>query len=207
MTGQIKRLMRHPRVRAILDSPTLFAAVRFPLIGRQTKTRGLLRHHLAAQPGERVLDISCGIGEFAGEVDAEYLGIDLNPRFIAAAARRCAHTTGKSFRVMDALRMNFPNKHFDRSMFVNGLHHFSDEDGRRLLAEVRRVTRERVVIIEPDSTPRGLLHRALLAADRGDWIRTPETLEQLIASVLPIRQTVRFVAGLYPEILYECGVG
>jgi len=108
---------------------------------------------------------------------------------------------------MDALRMNFPDKHFDRSMFVNGLHHFSDEDGRRLLAEVQRVTRERVVVIEPDSTPRGLLHRAILAADRGDWIRTPEALEQLIASVLPIRKTVRFDAGFYPEILYECGVG
>ncbi|HET8576142.1 MAG TPA: class I SAM-dependent methyltransferase [Methylomirabilota bacterium] len=196
-------LLAHPRLRAILDVPAFFRAFRFLLVGHQTETRRRLRVHLGARPGERVLDVCCGIGEFACEVDADYVGIDINPRFIAAAARRHVADPRKTFRTMDALHMEYPDHYFDRTIFINGLHHFSDDDGRRLLKEIRRVTRVRVVIIDADGTPRGLLRRALLAADRGAWMRTPEALGELIASVLSVHAAVRFDVGLYTEMLYE----
>jgi ubiquinone/menaquinone biosynthesis C-methylase UbiE len=190
----------------MLDAPALFAAVRYPLVGRQRRTRELIHVHLDAKAGERVLDICCGIGEFAGEVSSDYLGIDLNPRFIEAASRRWTGAARKSFRVMDALRMDLPDRHFDRTMWINGLHHFSDEDAVRLLREIGRVTRTRALIIDPDGTPRGLVRRALLAADRGDWMRTPEAQRQLIGSVLPIREVVTYRVGFYAEVLYDCEV-
>ena len=124
----MKGFIRHPYVRAMLDLPALFTVVRYPIVGRQRRTRELIHAHLDAKAGERVLDICCGLGEFAGEVSSEYLGIDLNPRFIEAAARRWSGAPRKSFRVMDALRMDLPDRHFDRTMWINGLHHFSDED-------------------------------------------------------------------------------
>ena len=202
----MKGFIRHPCVRAMLDLPALFTAVRYPLVGRQRRTRELIHSHLDAKAGERVLDICCGLGEFAGEVSSEYLGIDLNPRFIEAAARRWSGAPRKSFRVMDALRMDLPDRHFDRTMWINGLHHFSDEDAVRLLREIGRVTRTRALIIDPDGTPGGLVRRAMLAADRGDWIRTPEAQRQLIGSVLPIREVVPYRVGFYAEVLYDCGV-
>jgi len=195
--------LAHPGVRAILDVPAIFRAFRFLLVGRQTETRRRLRLHLGARAGERVLDVCCGIGEFACEVDADYVGIDINPRFIAAGARHHAADPRRTFRTMDALHMDFPDQYFDRTMFINGLHHFSDGDGRRLIEEIRRVTRLRVVIIDADGTPRGLLRRALLATDRGGWMRTPEALGDLIGSVLSVHATVRFDVGLYTEMLYE----
>lgn len=203
MKRAVATLVQHPRVRAVLDCPVLFSAFRFLLVGRQGRTHDLLRRHLDARAGDRVLDVCCGIGEFARDVTAAYVGIDLNPRFVAAAA---GAVKGKEFRVMDALRMDFPDKSFDRAMFINGLHHFSDEQARLVLGEIRRVTRDRVVIIDADGTPRGLLRRALLAADRGEWMRTPDALGRLVASVMPVRTVVRFDVGLYTEMLYECDV-
>src|SRR6266542_5501313 len=102
MSGPLATLLRHPRVRAFLDCPTLFAAFRFLLVGGQSRTHALLRQRLGVDPDKRVLDVCCGIGEFARDVDAEYVGIDLNPRFIDAAAARYAGSPRKSFRVMDA---------------------------------------------------------------------------------------------------------
>jgi demethylmenaquinone methyltransferase/2-methoxy-6-polyprenyl-1,4-benzoquinol methylase len=200
----VKRLTNHARLRAVLDAPAVFYGFRFLLVGRQTATRELLRRYLDVRPGERVLDVCCGVGEFAGDVGGEYTGIDLNPRFVGAARRRYAGSPGKGFRVMDALRMDFPDRHFDKCLFVNGLHHFSDPDAVRVLSEIRRVTRDRAVIVDADGTPRGLARRILLASDRGDWMRTPTSLEQLVGSVLTVRESVRFRVGFYAELLFAC---
>jgi ubiquinone/menaquinone biosynthesis C-methylase UbiE len=205
MSSWVKGLTSHPRLRAVLDVPALFHGVRFLLVGRQTQTRELLRRYLDVRPGERVLDVCCGVGEFAGDVDGDYTGIDLNPRFVEAARHRYAGSPGRRFCVMDATRMEFPDQCFDKCLFVNGLHHFSDSDAVRVLSEIRRVTRERVVIVDADGTPRGLVRRILLASDRGDWMRTPASLQQLVGSVLPIRRSVSFRVGLYAELLFVCG--
>lgn len=206
MSGPLARLLQHPRILAVLDCPAMFTAFRFLLVGAQLRTHALLRQRLEAGSGERVLDVCCGIGEFARDVDAEYVGIDLNARFIEAAAARYAGTPRKSFRVMDALRMDFPDKSFDRCILINGLHHFSDADGRHLLREIRRVTRGRVIIIDADGRPRGLVRRALIAADRGEWMRTPDALRRLIGEVLEVRDVVRFEVGFYTELLHDCRV-
>jgi ubiquinone/menaquinone biosynthesis C-methylase UbiE len=207
MTAPLSRLLKHPRVRSVLDSPGLFAAFRFLLVGAQSRTHALVRQTLDVDPTERVLDVCCGIGEFARDVDAQYVGIDLNPRFIETASSRYAGSPGKNFRVMDALQMEFPDKSFDRCIFINGLHHFSDADGRRLLREIRRVTRRGVIIIDADGTPRGVVRRALLAADRGEWMRTPDALRSLIGEAFEIREVVRFDVGLYTELLHVCRAG
>ena len=207
MSGWVKGLTSHPRLRAALDMPALFHAVRFLLVGRQRQTRELLRRWLDVRPGERVLDVCCGVGEFAGEVHGEYTGIDLNPRFVEAARRRYTGSPGRDFCVMDATRMDFTDQRFDKCFFINGLHHFSDADAVRVLSEIRRVTRERVVIVDADGTPRGLVRRILLASDRGDWMRTPASLKQLVGSVLPIRASVSFQVGLYAELLFACDSG
>lgn len=204
MTELFTRLARHRYAQALLDSPRVFAAFRFLLVGRQAATHALLRRYLDVRAGERVLDVCCGIGEFAEDVEAEYVGIDLNPRFVTTAIARNARSTGKRFIVMDALHMEFADKSFDCCIFINGLHHFSDEAGTYLLREIRRVTRRRVVIIDADGTPSGLLRRILLSADRGEWMRTSQALGGLVAKVLPVRRVERFDVGLYTELLYQC---
>jgi hypothetical protein len=87
---------------------------------------------------------------------------------------------------------------------VNSLHHFSDAEATRLLTEVLRLTRRLVLVIDADGTPRGLLRRALLALDRGRFMRTPAHLARVVGAVLPIAETVVFRVGLYDEVLLRC---
>ncbi|MBI4198171.1 MAG: class I SAM-dependent methyltransferase [Chloroflexi bacterium] len=61
---------------------------------------------LALKPGERVLDIACGNGNFSrrmAELDAQVTAFDFSPRFIARArARTTAHADRIQYLVLDA---------------------------------------------------------------------------------------------------------
>ncbi len=191
----------------LLDRPAVFHAARFLLVGRQQATKRLLREQLAAGSDETVLDVCCGVGEFAEAVTGRYVGVDLNERFIHQARRRYAGDARKRFEVADVLQSHYPAGHFDKAMLVNSLHHFSDEEARRLLAELRRITRALIVVVDADGTPRGLVRRLLLALDRGHFMRTPARLAEVVSRVLPVAQTVTFEVGLYGEVLLRCPLG
>lgn len=182
----------------------LWSGLRFLLVGRQRRTRELLREHVAAEPGERVLDVCCGPGEFAADVGAPVLGLDLDPGFIRAARRRHRQRPSLEFRVADALRTGLPDGSFDHAIFVNGLHHFSDEQAEQLLGELRRVTRGRVIVVDADGTRVGLIRPLLFRLDRGRHMRTPAEHERLLRRVFDVRRRVAWNVGLYREVLYEC---
>lgn len=188
----------------LLDSPRLFHAFRFALVGAQRETRRILGEEIAAEPGQRVLDVCCGIGEFAGVVTAGYIGVDVNPRFVAHARRRFPDRRAWHFQAGDATRLPLPDNAVETSMCVNSLHHFADDAAVALLGEMRRVTRGRVIVVDADGTPRGLLRRALLALDRGAHMRTPAALAGLVGQVLEVETTRRWDVGPYTEVLLRC---
>ena len=143
-------------VGQLLDRPAIFHAARFLLVGSQQLTKRFLREQLAAGSRETVLDVCCGVGEFAEAVAGRYIGIDLNERFIHEARRRYRGDARKRFEVADVLQSQYPAGHFDKAMLVNSLHHFSDEEAMRLMTEVRRITRRLIVVVDADGTPRGV---------------------------------------------------
>ena len=194
------------KVWQLLDRPAIFHAARFALVGHQGLTKRLLREHLAAGPDETVLDVCCGIGEFAGVVTSRYVGVDVNERFIQGARRRYAGDGRKSFEVGDVLRLPYPARHFDKAIVVNCLHHFSDAEATRLLTELRRITRRLILVVDADGTPRGVVRRLLLALDRGRFMRTPARLAGVVGGVLSIARTVTFDVGLYGQVLLCCPV-
>jgi ubiquinone/menaquinone biosynthesis C-methylase UbiE len=187
----------------LLDDPRLFHAFRFLLVGSQAPTRRVLREELSVTGGD-VLDVCCGTGEFAQSVDAGYLGVDLNARFIARARARYRGRPATSFEVGDVTRLPFPDQHFAASMCVNSLHHFSDDAAAGVLREMRRGTRGRVLVVDADGTPRGVVRRALLALDRGRFMRTPARLAALVERVFAVETTRRWDVGLYTEVLFRC---
>lgn len=188
----------------LLDRPSIFHAARFALVGRQRMTKRLLRDQLTASRDETVLDVCCGVGEFAEIVDARYVGIDLNERFVRRARRRYAGDNRKTFEVGDVLRLRYPAEQFDGAMIINSLHHFSDAEAVRLLMEIRRVTRRLVIVVDADGTRRGVIRRLLLGLDRGRFMRTPAQLADVVGQVLPISQSLTFDVGLYREVLLNC---
>lgn len=202
----IKRLLPIRLLWRMLDNPALFYAARLPLVGRQHQTKRLLRQHLKVVPGELVLDVCCGIGEFADVVDTQYLGLDLNPQFIECARRRYWGVRMKDFEVIDVNQLQYPSGHFDKAIMINGLHHFSDQEAIHLLTSIRHVTKSLVIIIDIDGTPKGLIRRTLVAMDRGRFMRNPSDLETLIARVFTIEEVMTFNVGLYTELLFRCPI-
>jgi SAM-dependent methyltransferase len=81
---------------------------------------------LAAQPGERILDLGCGDGVLTEKIAAagcEVVGIDSSPEQVAAALRR-----GIDARVGDGERLGFDGE-FDAVFSNSALHWMLDADG------------------------------------------------------------------------------
>ena len=74
---------------------------------------------LSARPGERILDLGCGDGVLAKEIQelgCEIVGVDLSPTMVEAAVNR-----GLDARVVDGQELHFTNE-FD-AVFSNAALH------------------------------------------------------------------------------------
>ncbi len=90
---------------------------------------------LAAQPGERVLDLGCGDGQLSARLvatGASVIGLDASPQMAAAARARGIQVAEGS-----AEQMPFEAQSFDAVFSNAALHWVRDQDA--MIGEVRRV--------------------------------------------------------------------
>lgn len=92
---------------------------------------------LAAQPGERILDLGCGDGQLTkriADTGASVVGIDASPEMVTAARAR-----GIKADIGPAEKLPFPDRTFE-AVFSNAvLHWVRGQD--EMLTQVRRVLR------------------------------------------------------------------
>ena len=120
-----------------------------------------LRETLDPRPGERILDVGCGVGTAdvrlgqLGISQVKFFGIDLLvPRLREAVASARAHNLQVGFAAADVCKLPFKNHAFDSTFCVAVLQHI-----RELSAAVEqfaRVTKPggRVLVVEPDNAAR-----------------------------------------------------
>src|SRR5262245_6399808 len=113
----------------LLERPRVYLAWQRPFVA--SKLGPVWRHNDRASI-RRVLDVGCGPGtnsaEFAG---LDYLGVDINPAYIAHARR----TSGGTFAVADVQSESIPGRGTYDFVLVNSLlHHLDDESVSSLLA-------------------------------------------------------------------------
>ncbi|MGP3951506.1 methyltransferase domain-containing protein [Streptomyces sp. 7N604] len=101
---------------------------------------------LAAQAGQRVLDIGCGIGHPAlrliSACDVNVVGITVSHDQVAQATERAAAAglaDRATFQFADAMDMPFPDGSFDAAWAFESMWHMPDR--RHVLAETARVLR------------------------------------------------------------------
>ena len=128
----------------------------------------------------RVLDVACGPGtnvlHFA---HADYLGVDLNERYIGHARR----ATGRDFRVMDVTSTELAADRFDFILANSFFHHVSDADTRRILSHLARLLTDdgHVHILDLVLPSEPSIARGLARLDRGKFARPLERWRELFA--------------------------
>lgn len=106
------------------------------------RRRRLVREALAAQPGDRVLDVGCGPGfyclEIAEEVGSDgcVVGIDAAEPMLDLARRRCEAFDNVTFKQGDVLSIPVESESFDRAICVQVLEYV--EQATEALSEIQR---------------------------------------------------------------------
>lgn len=124
----------------------------------------LLIRTLAPRPGQRVLDVGCGVGQPAVSLarvhDVEVVGVSISRNQVAQATRRAARARlGDRVRFdhADAAELPFDDASFDTAWAIESMLHMPDK--RKVLSEMKRVVRPggRVVIADMFSQPESKL--------------------------------------------------
>ena len=120
----------------------------------------------------RVLDLGCGPGSNASLFEnADYLGIDINVRYVRAARKSYPNMR---FEVGDVRHLSLKESGFDMILINSLLHHLSDYKVSSLLVTVSRLLSPegKVIILEPLTPRRSCwIPRLLMSLDRGDYFR------------------------------------
>lgn len=200
--------LRLRSLRDVARSNTLFGGRRAVLLAVE---RALQDIRFERRPAT-LLDVGTGLGDVPDAarrlarrrgVSLAAIGLDVAEELARAAGRR----TGLALRA-DAFRLPFADRSLDLVTCSQVLHHFPEPDARRLLAELDRVARVRVIV--------GDLRRSWLAA-AGFWAASwplgfhPITRHDGVLSVLrgftaaELARLVREATGATPVVARRAG--
>jgi SAM-dependent methyltransferase len=157
------------------------------VVGGNALRRRIIQNHARARPGDKVIDIGCGPAQALQSLpNVEYLGLDINPDYIAFA-RRTYRDKG-SFVVGDtrSLRGDLRFKDADIVIAVSVLHHLDDEEAADCIGFAHDALKRGGRLICHDACwipNQGALSRYIMSTDRGRNIRTEQQYRQLAAKV------------------------
>lgn len=153
---------------AIMEQPLGYRLWQAPFAER--KLAPLFRH-TDRRTIRRVLDVGCGPGTNTHHfARADYLGIDINARYIASAQRR----HGRAFIAADVTTYRVADRErFDCILVNSFLHHVDSENARRILSHLSTLLTPdgHVHILDLVMPPRASIGRVLARLDRGNFPR------------------------------------
>ena len=171
------------------------------VVGADRSRRILSESFIRATPGMRILDIGCGTGDILDYLpEVDYLGVDLNPRYIEAAIRR--HGSQGAFLSRDIRDEDWSgNGDWDRVLAMGILHHLEDNEALHLLRVAKRRLKPDGKLVTFDSCfvpGQSLMARFLINQDRGRNTRSEGGYRDLASQVfdtvdLHIRQDLLHV--------------
>ena len=123
---------------------------------RQSQMRDAYFAAAGVTKGMSVLEIGCGTGVVVRELSrivgrtGRVVGVDVSPALLNYARARETPLGGAAieYRLGDAYRLDLPDRSFDASCSITLLAHVEDSD--RVVAEMIRVTRRTVMVLDQD---------------------------------------------------------
>jgi SAM-dependent methyltransferase len=169
-----------------LKVPFLYDAFQ-AVVGGNALRRRVIHKHVRAKAGDKVIDIGCGSAQGLQWLpEVEYLGLDINPDYIAFARR--THGSKGTFVVGDtqSLRGDSRFKDADIVIAMAVLHHLDDEDAAHCIRFAHDALKKsgRFISLDPCwIANQGAFSRFIMSNDRGRSIRTDQQYRQLAANV------------------------
>ncbi len=159
---------------------------------------------LGATPADRILDLGCGAGGFSTIVPGPYVGLDLNPDYIAFARRRFGGAR-RRFEVRMLADLD-GRESFDRAIMASVLHHLPDDDADAVLGVLARIVRTRLVVMDLDPDSANRLQAFLMAHDRGAFVRSPAAQRAILGRHFEVVAERRFAIAtrLAVHTLFTC---
>jgi 2-polyprenyl-3-methyl-5-hydroxy-6-metoxy-1,4-benzoquinol methylase len=157
----------------VLDNPVVWEISRVGLnlsFGLYRKRIKAMRNWGVLQDRPSVLDIGCGIGQYADVTEGAYLGVDFNQRYIDYAHSK-RRRPNQCFRCMDVTTILDERSTFDVVLMVDFLHHIPDEQCVRLLDIASRLAGQYVVSFEPITNQYSPIGQWIVDHDQGNYVR------------------------------------
>ena|ERR1700722_10500317 len=167
-------------IDAVMSQPAIYRLWMAPFA--RDKFAPILKYNDLGEV-RRVLDVGCGPGTNTSLFKkADYLGIDLNPRYIQSARQR--HS--RRFLNVDAAEfVASPGERFDFILVNSFLHHLNTPTARRILLNLRGLLNPdgHIHIVELVLPRSASVARFLATADRGKFARPLEEWEDLFSAI------------------------
>jgi len=193
-----------------LKIPTLYNVFQ-EAVGGNALRRRVIQNHVRAKAGDKVIDIGCGPAQALESLpDVEYIGLDVNPDYIAFAKR--TYGSKPRFVVGDtqSLRADSRFKDADVVMAIAVLHHLGDEEATQCIRFAYNALKRggRFISHDPCWIPnQGSFSKCIMSVDRGRNIRTEQQYRQLAAKAFGNVNAwvdIRPVRIPYVTIVLEC---
>jgi SAM-dependent methyltransferase len=196
-------------LKAILKVATLYSWYQ-RAVGADYAWKWLVREHLRARAGDKIIDIGCGPGDVLELLPKpQYIGIDISEAYVRQGQQRHGnsalflHGTTEDYRGDSRLR------DADIVMCFGVLHHVNDTEARQILSFARENLKPggRFVGAEPSY----LVHQSrasmwIMSKDRGQNVRPESEWKGLLSAEFPQHST-SVITGLirvpYTHILLE----
>jgi len=194
----------------LLKVPFLYNLVQ-DCIGGNALRRRLIKSHIRAKAGDKVIDIGCGPAQILPWLPAvEYLGFDVSEAYIVSAKRKYP---GRGIFVAGDAKAVWDDPRFRDADIVTALgilHHLNDEEAAYCLRFAYRVLKKggRFVALDACWVPnQGRLSRYIMSKDRGQNVRTEQAYRHLAEHVF---QNVTSLVDMKPmripyvTVVLEC---
>jgi SAM-dependent methyltransferase len=180
-------------LHTILDRPGVYERVQ-RLLGARASRQRIVHEFLRPVAGSRILDVGCGTGSLLDDLppDVDYVGFDLNPKYIDAARKKYGHRARFYCARAGVGGDGLEERSFDFLVAKSLLHHLNDAEAHQLLQTAARLLRAGGVFFSSDAVRhegQSAIARLLVALDRGRSIRTPDAYTALAESHFPIVET------------------
>jgi ubiquinone/menaquinone biosynthesis C-methylase UbiE len=147
-----------------------------------------------------VIDIGCGTG-FYSDLTEDYIGVDNDEDLIKYCAKKWPN---RHFILCDIRNLKtFNNKSFETTICIDVLHHLSDDDVKKTLSEIARITSNKVIILDTIKEQNPLC-QLINTFDKGKFIREWLDEYNLLEKYLEIKDYDFNNFGLYNEVIFLC---